>query len=431
MIPHDHRSPRPRKSIALLVVAIVVVAGVLSFAAYYLTRPSARPADYSTPIQNMVTSSWNAYVSSQGYHASQGGVALYITSSSAAYFGAANISGATPDTHFRAASNTKSFTSAAIMLLYQEGKLNISNTITSDIPGTTTPYVPNTPGFAIPYKSQITIAELLGHRAGVFDVSNSVIPANASCPYANDSYIDNIEQKDPSHQFTFAELVGVDAQCQISYFPPGTGYHYSNTGYSLLGQIIEDVSGISYGQFIEQNFLLPNGLSNTSVPSSANDTTLPSPYAPGYIFNNGTVLNVTQENISPHVAEGNIISTPRDLSTWIRSLISGRAGVQGNALALMTHDCTTSITNLTSWSNSCFGLISLPGGLWGHNGANQGYLSYMLFDPEHNVTVVVFTNIWLIDSPGGIPGELSGLLLPIARQAMAIIGDPGPNEGPG
>lgn len=410
------------KTVIALVAAVVVVAGAVSYLVYRTGSPGTASTDYTAKLQTLVSSSWASYVNGAGYHGSEGGVALYVSTPSGAYFASTNITGASPNIHFRAASNTKTFTAAAIMLLYEEGKLNIQANITADIPGTTTPYVPDTPSFAIPYKSEITIAELLGHRAGVFDVSNSVIPANASCPYAGQDYVDYIEASDPTHQFTFAELIGVDAECDLSYFAPGTGYHYSNTGYGLLGQIIQDVSGVSYADFVSQFLLSPNGLTNTSVPTLANDTSLPVPYAPSFTVTNGTVQNSTLSNRSPGVAEGNIISTPRDLATWLRTLLSGRAGINGSYLDIMTHACTFT-GNASLWRNYCLGLEYVSGLGFGHTGASAGYNSFGVFDPTHNVSVVVFCTIWLPD----VVAQFPQLIIPLAVQALATIGDPGPS----
>jgi D-alanyl-D-alanine carboxypeptidase len=83
---------------------------------------------------------------------------------------------------FGAASSTKSFTAAGILKLHQQGKLNIDDLITANIPGTNQPYIPNTSGYAIPNKNRITIRLLLQHRAGVFDVTNDEIPDTTNAP---------------------------------------------------------------------------------------------------------------------------------------------------------------------------------------------------------------------------------------------------------
>ena len=150
------------------------------------------------------------------------------------------------DVHFRAASTTKSFTAAAILRLHQQGKLNIDDLITAKIPGTNEPYIPATSAYAIPSKDKITIRLLLQHRAGVFDITNSPIPATANAPFAGKSYIDYILDQQSDHTFTIPEMVNVVAVHQLKYFEPGNAFHYSNTGYHLLTLIIERVSGKRY-----------------------------------------------------------------------------------------------------------------------------------------------------------------------------------------
>jgi D-alanyl-D-alanine carboxypeptidase len=192
--------------------------------------------DYGVSLQQMVTQKWDEYGKGIG-HPHIGGAALHISSPKGSYFASTNMDNASPDIHFRAASNTKTFTAAAIMLLYQRGQLNIDDVITAQIPGKDMPYVPDSPSYAIPYKDSITIRQLLSHRAGVFDVTNSKIPADAPCPFAGEDYAD---AQAPTHQFTFDELVGVVAECDLSYWAPWLNqYKYSNTGYNLLGKISE------------------------------------------------------------------------------------------------------------------------------------------------------------------------------------------------
>ncbi len=133
----------------------------------------------------------------------------------------------TENTHFRAASITKTFTAAGILLLQQKGLLNIEDTVVSSIPGRTEPYPPNTPEYTIPHKDVITIRQLLEHRAGVFDVSNYVVPEDSKAPYAGQDYLAYILTQDFEHAFTFDELVSVTAFNQLSLAPPGTGYNYA------------------------------------------------------------------------------------------------------------------------------------------------------------------------------------------------------------
>jgi D-alanyl-D-alanine carboxypeptidase len=318
-------------------------------------------------------------------------LAVYITSPKGNYFASEAINGpSSHQIHFRAASNTKTFTAASIMLLHQQGYLNIDDLIVSHIPGKRMPYVPDTKEYDIPYKGAITIRQLLMHRAGVFDVSNDDVPETCQEPYAGQNYVDyiRIDLGQDDHQFTFDELVGVVATCDLSYWPPGEGYHYSNTGYSILGKIIERVSEMSYGEFVMENLVLPNGMNATTFPYLATDRTLPEPYAKGYLYYEGVLSEVTTDNMSANVAEGNVISTPSDLELWVRSLIRGEAGVSKEFIDMMKCQPESPLT-------SCYGMgiLFFEGLGYGHNGAHEGYMSLMLYDPDDDVALVVFFGV--------------------------------------
>ncbi|MFA6609650.1 MAG: serine hydrolase domain-containing protein, partial [Candidatus Omnitrophota bacterium] len=236
-------------------------------------------------LSKVLKKDWNAYKKDKPKFT--GGIAMQILSPKGDYFISAGMSkDVTSASHFRIASVTKTFTAAGIMLLDQRGLLNINDRITGNIPGTNTPYVPDSPEYDIPYKNDITIRMLLMHRAGVFDVSNNVIPDNAfsnSKPYIGQDYLTYIKAGDKEHTFTFDELVGVVARGQLSFFEPGSSYHYSDTGYSILGKIIERVSGKSYADFIKEELLVPNGLLETSLPSKGSDQAIPKPFIKGYV----------------------------------------------------------------------------------------------------------------------------------------------------
>ena len=300
------------------------------------------------------------------------------------------------------------------MLLQQRGLLDIDDVITANIPGTTTPYVPDTPSYAIPYKDAITIRKLLSHTAGVYDVTNDEMPVGSPCPWAGKSYL---MTQDLSRQFTFDELVGVDAMCNASYWPPSDGkYHYSNTGYSLLGKIIERVSGLSYSDFVVRNLLVPDQLTETSSPSLHTETTIPAPFAVGYTLGYpGTqgLVAIVADNMSINVAEGNLISTPEQLARWNRMLLTGAAGLDVPTIDSMK--CA-----VPAGARDCYGLgIQQFQGLgFGHTGAHRGYVSVMLYDPTVDVSIVVFSSLFNADSLG----SEAKVLFEIVTRARAILG---------
>lgn len=352
-----------------------------------------KPEFTKTDLQNILEAGWQAYKSDKPNFT--GGLAMQILSPKGDFFISTGMKdGVTNACHFRIASVTKTFTAAGIMLLHQRKLLNIDDKITDNIPGTNEPYVPDTPDYNIPYKNEITIRMLLMHRAGVFDVSNNAIPDNEvsrSEGYAGQNYLDHIFGNDGAHTFTFDELAGVNARNKLSFFKPGTAYHYSDTGYSMLGKIIERVSGKTYPDFIRDELLIPNGLSNTSLPWKGTDQDLPEPFVKGYVWMNGDVEEVTRSNMSPHVAEGNIITTPIDLVNWCRKLLKGEAGLTKETVEMMKTGMTRDDGTDSTYG---LGLLYSPENGYGHAGAHEGYLTLMYYEPKKDVSYVMFTNMW-------------------------------------
>jgi D-alanyl-D-alanine carboxypeptidase len=382
-----------KKYVVFIVVAIAVSAVVTGGIRFYMLQ-SSQP-NLTAKLESLIEQEWAKYTANKtGFN--DGGISLLTLSPKGNYFVCAGVD-ITADTHFRSASTTKTYTAAAILLLHQEGKLRISDKIVDNILGTDDPYVPDSAAYAIPFKENITIQQLLEHRAGVFDVSNSLIPDNVSAPYAGKSYIAYVKEQmgQPEHTFTFDELLGVAASNQLSYFQPGTGFHYSNTGYSILGKIIERVSGMSYASFIEQYLLVPNGLSETSLPTQGNDQQLPSPYVDGYVWTQGVQYQVTMDNMSPHVAEGNVITTPNNLATWAKLLYTAKSGLNQTYVDLMKE------VTPTGEEHGFYGLgTTYTEGLgYGHNGAHIGYLTVMRYDPTTDVTIVMFVSVLNADEP--------------------------------
>lgn len=146
---------------------------------------------------------------------------------------------------------------------------------------------------------------------------------------------------------------------------------------------------MSYASFVEQYLLTPNGLSETSLPTKGTEQQLPSPYVDGYVWVNDTLYEVTMDNMSPHVAEGNVITTPNNLAKWVKLLYSAKAGVNQTYVDLMTD------VKPTGEEHGVYGLgTTYTEGLgYGHNGAHIGYLIVMRYDPTTDVTVVIFSSV--------------------------------------
>lgn len=352
-----------------------------------------------------------------------GGIALKVIHGKESFFVSSGM-GTSVDSqiHFRAASCTKTFTATAVLLLHQQGKLDINDFITDPIPGTSEPYIPDIPAYNIPYKQSITILDLLKHRAGVFDISNDMIPdtISAAVPYKGRGYIEYIMATDQSHTFTFDELVQVVSETGLYYFSPGTAYHYSNTGYSILGKIIERVSQKSYQTYMLEDILQPMGMSNSSMPVLGTDQDIPEANVPGYVLYYNEVYDVSRSNISANVAEGNLITTPDDLSFFLRKLLSGQGVLNYHTVnSIMMNYIPTGGINAGGYGCG----LSYTNNLgYGHTGAHEGFLSIMIHDPEIDFTVVAFTNAWnLNDGMNSLIYQLRNLMESTSYESKALL----------
>lgn len=352
-------------------------------------------------LQKMTDSLVNYYRTEKNI--TDGGFLLKIKTPVEDYFVSSGIfPEPTPNSHIRVASITKTFTAAAIMLLHQEGKINIQDFITGFMPGTNTLYVPDSPEYNIPNKNEITIEQLLQHRAGVFDITNTEIPNDVNQPYAGQLYTDYVMglPGNKYHTFNFDELVGVVASNNLSYFPPGQDYHYSNTGYNILGKIIERASGQTYSEFLNNEFFIPLALNSTSSVWEGTDVEIPTPAIESYLFIDGVKTNTTKENMSPHVSEGNIISSPDDITRWMKALLTGQAGINMANVEIMKDCISTGVGG--------YGLgISCSDGLgFGHNGAHMSFISIDFYDPQTDITILLTANFWDL---ADIFGQLEGM----------------------
>jgi len=346
--------------------------------------------DYQQELQQLITNHWNTFV--DGKEDYPGGYALQILSPVGDYFvSAGDLSDITNQTHFRAGSTTKTFTAAAIMLLHQQGKLNIDHFITDTIPGSNKPYLPVSDEFNIPFKDEISIKLLLQHRAGMFDIINQNIPDTVAQPYAGYRYCSYVEESDPLHTHTIAETAGVVASNQLYNSKPETEFHYSDTGMGLLGLIVERISGKRFDEFISENFLSPLGMENTSFPYEGDDINLPEPFVSSNIYYYGAVFDTTQYNVSKNVAEGNVVTTPMDLANWMKKLYAGKTAVNYENVRFYMMDC---LPTYESHQHYGLGTVFTPEFGYGHNGGIGGYFTVARYDPETDISIVMFMNVW-------------------------------------
>ncbi len=322
-----------------------------------------------------------------------GGYALQVLHPKGDYFvSVGDLKHIDNETHFRAASTTKTFTAAGILLLHQMELLNINDPITGKSPDGSTTYLPDARDFQIPFAEEFTIKMLLQHRGGIFDVTNAAIPERVDQAYAGKNYIEFVKERDPNHTFTVSEMAGVVTKNRLFQFKPNTRFQYSNTGYALLGLIIERISGQKYEEFIQTHLLKPIELDDTSFPHEGSDQLMPHPFVESYGYYKGEIVETwKKDNVSAHVAEGNVVTTPWDLANWIYSLYTGQTALDYKYVKNLMMDC---LPTFEGHQNYGLGTVFTPDMGYGHNGGHRAYFTVARYDPDTDVTLVLYVNVW-------------------------------------
>jgi D-alanyl-D-alanine carboxypeptidase len=299
----------------------------------------------------------------------------------------------TNDHWFRFASITKFFTSAAVLNMAEAGWLGIDDTITANIPGTSTPYVPTDAAWDIPYKDQITIRQLMAHTAGVYDCDNDVVPALGT------NFTEHQLAMDPSHTFTPEDFTGTNAANALSYFAPGTGFHYSNVGYSMLATIIARVYSThstgpkTYADYMHEVMVpsVPTTVGRLPFPDAATDDQVPQPGRNGMIYRGGTdTTTITRYNPTILVAQGNGQGTMKAVHDWVRATLKGNGALTAQTIQLMNTPLVPDLSNGGyTYGYQDFGPIGR-----GHSGARVGNLSIVSYDPVRDVSMIGYLPIW-------------------------------------
>lgn len=280
-----------------------------------------------------------------------------------------------PDMVFRIGSITKQFTSIAILQLMEQGKLSLQDEITK--------YIPDYPTQA--YK--ITIENLLTHTSGI------------------EGYTDVPEfEKYIMEDLTPAEAINKFKNLPMN-FAPGTKWSYSNSGFFLLGYIIEKVSGKSYREYIEENLFKPAGMTSSLYGS---DKKIIKKRAYGYEPDGDSVRNAGYISMLLPYSAGAIMSTVGDLYKWNRALISYRL-VKKETLDKAWTEYKLQNGKGTNYGYGWF-LRQLQGSpTIEHGGGINGYLTNSIYLPKEDVFVAVFSN-----STGKSPDLVSQKMAAIA-----------------
>lgn len=282
--------------------------------------------------------------------------------------GVANLSTKKPmetDFRFRIGSVTKTFTATVVLQLAGENRLNLDDSIEKWLPG-----VIQGNGYD---GKQITIRQILNHTSGIAD-------------YLNSKDVDLMNTK---KTYTAEEIVKIGLSLPPD-FAPGKGWSYSNTGYVLLGILIEKVTGNSYAEEIENRIVEPLELSNTFLPG--NSSVIPgTKHACGYVQPDGAseLKDVTYYNPSIASSAGEMISTADDLNKFFSSLLGGKLLKEQQLKQMLT----TVPTGYDAISGYGLGIYEtkLPNGvsIWGHTGSIPGFVTLVggTLGGKHTLTI--------------------------------------------
>jgi CubicO group peptidase (beta-lactamase class C family) len=272
-------------------------------------------------------------------------------------YGLANVEeriAATPATNYRLASVTKQFTTAAILLLAEGGRLELDDPVRT--------WLPSLPKAADP----VTIRHLLTHTSGIIDYED-LIPAGTSTQLRDADVLRMLESQDST------------------YFAPGSSYRYSNSGYALLALVVERASGQDFARFLRERIFVPLGMRNTIAFEEG--VSMVEHRAFGYSWTNDRWSRTDQSLTSAVLGDGGIYSSIDDLERWDAALYDERL-LRRESLRLAFTPATETDDPDVEYG---FGWRITGETVW-HSGETIGFRNVIVRYPERRLTVVMLTN---------------------------------------
>jgi len=263
------------------------------------------------------------------------------------------------DTLFEIGSITKQFTAACILQLRDQGKLRLDDTLSV--------YLPDAP-----HAKEVTLRNLLAHTSGLHDYFDM-----------SDADFDELT----AHPITYSNLIARVASMPLD-FSPGTKWSYSNTGYLLLGRVIEVVSGEPYKDYLHQHILDPLHMKHTYT--TADESRLAN-MAIGYRYRQGKLERARFIDPTWGKSAGFLISDLADLSRWDRALRDGTivspASYREMSTAFITTKNGSTDYGFGLFVDSMYGQPRI-----GHTGGAKGFTTADEYYPVQKLRLIAFTN---------------------------------------
>jgi CubicO group peptidase (beta-lactamase class C family) len=263
-----------------------------------------------------------------------------------------------PTTNFRLASVTKQFTAMSILLLEQKHKLSLEDPISK--------YFSILP----PYIAKIKIKDLLTHSSGLIDYED-LMPAS---------------QKVQLHDTNCLQLMFM---ADSLYFPAGTQYKYSNTGYAILSLIVEQVSGKPFAQFLKENIFKKLKMKTTVAFEDGKSVVANRAF--GNTYEQGKWIQTDQSLTSAVLGDGGIYTNTQEYTKWIKALWNYELidqAQQERAWSTTTLDNGKTIDYGYGWHVETLQGITHPF----HDGSSIGFRNSVGLFPEQKLMIIILTN---------------------------------------
>lgn len=344
-------------------ILLVFVAAVLSACdkdpTSPVVKPPPTPPDLGRELAVRVEQAWHNITPGL-----RGVSVAVLTGHDSLYTAALGISGPWQDSpalhvghRFRVASVSKSFAAALILKMVEEGLLGLDDKLTD-----------HWPDCPVPNAGAMTIRQLLSHTAGVFDHLNAGVfwshPSNTA-----------------SKVWTVEELIQFAVE-NGPLFGPGAGYAYSNTGFGILGGLVERALGMSFREAVARYLVTPMGLSTTFHDDSSTEIDRIADLAENH--------SSYRYHLSAVGAAGSVVSTPGDIARFGRLVYGGRFLSPSSVGEMIQNVGGAAGGQAYGLGTRLWTRAGIP--YHGHTGSLMGYRSILMYIPSRDVSIAITTH---------------------------------------
>ncbi|MEO5667467.1 MAG: serine hydrolase domain-containing protein [Bdellovibrionota bacterium] len=298
----------------------------------------------------------------------------------------------TVSTRFAIGSATKQITAASILLLRERGLLKLDDTLEKLLPEE-----------HFPWAAQVTVHQLLTHTSGIFNYTNS------------DDFFEFVNRKGAALRTD--DLIDLFRNEPLN-FTPGSQWSYCNSGFLLLGRIVEKLSGETYGDFIRKEFFEKLGMLHTSYEPFSWDSSNANPLD---FDENYNLIAAKPSYLKWANSAGGVVSTLEDHSTWLSWLHQGHTILSDESLSLMKTPFVRMPVSGERYYG--YGLVILdpngPMSAIGHGGDLPSFHFLDLYYPSQDLQIIIATN----QEPTSVRDTLANMAVNFSTQGKATIED--------